>query len=60
MTLELKHFDTRLNQWIYTDTNNKNPKSILAEKLDNTLLESYFPEKNSHLDILMSTVNQRT
>ncbi|MHC5862215.1 hypothetical protein [Nostoc sp.] len=53
MTLEFKHFDTRLNQWIYPDTNNKNPESILAEKLDNTLLESYFPEKKfsfGHID----------
>ncbi len=53
MILEFKHFDTRLNQWIYPDTNNKNPESILAEKLDNTLLESYFPEKKfsfGHID----------
>ncbi|MHC5753844.1 MAG: hypothetical protein ACYTXF_25060 [Nostoc sp.] len=53
MTLEFKHFDTRLNQWIYPDANNKNPESILAEKLDNTLLESYFPEKKfsfGHID----------
>ncbi len=53
MTLEFKHFDTRLNQWIYPDTNNKNPESILAEELDNTLLESYFPEKKfsfGHID----------
>ncbi|MCC5659123.1 hypothetical protein LC608_19505 [Nostoc sp. XA010] len=53
MTVEFKHFDTRLNQWIYPDTNNKNPESILAEKLDNTLLESYFPEKKfsfGHID----------
>jgi hypothetical protein len=41
MTLELKHFDPRLNQWIYTDER----KTILAEKLSNTLLESYFPDK---------------
>ncbi|MBN3959246.1 hypothetical protein [Nostoc sp. NMS8] len=53
MTLEFKHFDARLNQWIYPDANNKNPESILAEKLDNTLLESYFPEKKfsfGHID----------
>jgi hypothetical protein len=53
MTLEFKHFDTRLNQWIYPNTNNKNPESILAEKLDNTLLESYFPKKKfsfGHID----------
>ncbi|BDI20561.1 hypothetical protein ANSO36C_63630 (plasmid) [Nostoc cf. commune SO-36] len=41
MTLELKHFDPRLNQWIYTDER----KTILTEKLNNTLLESYFPDK---------------
>ncbi|ODH03027.1 hypothetical protein A4S05_21340, partial [Nostoc sp. KVJ20] len=41
MTLELKHFDPRLNQWIYTDER----KTILTEKLSNTLLESYFPDK---------------
>ncbi|MDZ8035142.1 hypothetical protein [Nostoc sp. DedSLP04] len=41
MTLELKHFDPRLNQWIYTDDR----KTILTEKLSNTLLESYFPDK---------------
>ncbi|WP_373526620.1 hypothetical protein [Nostoc sp.] len=44
MTLQFKHFDTRLNQWIYTD-GDKNPDSILTEELDNTLLESYFPGK---------------
>jgi hypothetical protein len=41
MTLELKHFDPRLNQWIYTDDR----RTILTEKLSNTLLESYFPDK---------------
>ncbi|WP_375506040.1 hypothetical protein [uncultured Nostoc sp.] len=41
MTLELKHFDPRLNEWIYTD----DCKTILTEKLRNTLLESYFPNK---------------
>ncbi|RCJ30674.1 hypothetical protein A6769_32735 [Nostoc punctiforme NIES-2108] len=41
MTLELKHFDPRINQWIYTDER----KNILTEKLSNTLLESYFPDK---------------
>ncbi|MBE9037608.1 hypothetical protein [aff. Roholtiella sp. LEGE 12411] len=53
MTLEFKHFDTRLNQWIHTDNNTKNPHSILTEKLDNTLLESYFPNKEfsfGHID----------
>ncbi|MBN3948486.1 MAG: hypothetical protein HWQ38_19320, partial [Nostoc sp. NMS7] len=41
MTLEIKYFDPRLNQWIYTDER----KTILTEKLSNTLLESYFPNK---------------
>ncbi|MBW4426944.1 MAG: hypothetical protein KME50_21480 [Nostoc desertorum CM1-VF14] len=41
MTLEIKHFDPRLNQWIYTDER----KTILTEKLSNTLLEFYFPNK---------------
>ncbi|MDZ8140682.1 MAG: hypothetical protein RM049_36225 [Nostoc sp. DedQUE04] len=41
MTLELKHFDPRLKQCIYTDER----KTILTEKLSNTLLESYFPNK---------------
>ncbi|WP_375494259.1 hypothetical protein [uncultured Nostoc sp.] len=45
MTLELKHFDPRLNQWLYTDDNKKSSQSILTEKLNNTLLEFYFPEK---------------
>lgn len=46
MTLELKHFDPRLNQWIHIDNDKTNPQSILTEKLDNTLLESYFPNKH--------------
>ncbi|BAZ33724.1 hypothetical protein NIES4074_62380 (plasmid) [Cylindrospermum sp. NIES-4074] len=53
MTLEFKHFDTRLNQWIYTDGDTKNPHSILTEKLDNTLLEFYFPDQQfsfGHID----------
>ena len=41
MTLEIKHFDPRLNQWIYTDE----CQTILTEKLSNTLLEFYFPDK---------------
>ncbi|MHC5761511.1 hypothetical protein [Nostoc sp.] len=41
MTLELKHFDPRLNQWIYIDDR----QTILTEKLSNTLLEFYFPDK---------------
>ncbi|WP_071192113.1 hypothetical protein [Trichormus sp. NMC-1] len=46
MTLEFKHFDTRLNQWIHTDGNTKNANSILTENLDNTLLGFFLPEKN--------------
>ncbi|RCJ31945.1 hypothetical protein A6769_29465 [Nostoc punctiforme NIES-2108] len=45
MTLELKHFDPRLNQWIYTDDSKTDSQLILTEKLSNTLLEFYFPEK---------------
>ncbi|QLE45804.1 hypothetical protein FD723_36805 (plasmid) [Nostoc sp. C052] len=41
MNLEIKHFDPRLNQWIYTDDR----KNILTENLSNTLLEFYFPDK---------------
>ena len=44
MTLTFKHFDTRLNQWIHTD-GTKNPESILTEKIEDTLLESFFPDK---------------
>ncbi|UKP01200.1 hypothetical protein [Nostoc sp. UHCC 0870] len=53
MSLQFKHFDTRLNQWIHTDEDNKNPQLILTEKLDNTLLEFYFPGKQfsfGHID----------
>ncbi|WP_414545907.1 hypothetical protein [Nostoc sp. CCY0012] len=53
MTLEFKHFDTRLNQWIHTDGDNQNTESILAEQLDDTLLESFFPGKEfsfGHID----------
>ncbi|MBD2249229.1 hypothetical protein H6G26_39040, partial [Nostoc sp. FACHB-888] len=53
MALEFKHFDTRLNQWIHDDGDKKNPDSILTEKIDNTLLESYFPNKDfsfGHID----------
>ena len=52
MPLQFQHFDTRLNQWIYTD-DEKKPQSILTETLDNTLLESYFPSTNfsfGHID----------
>ena len=45
MTLELKHFDPRLNQWIYIDDSKNDSQSILTEKLSNTLLEFYFPGK---------------
>ncbi|MGH2416566.1 MAG: hypothetical protein ACRDEA_23300, partial [Microcystaceae cyanobacterium] len=45
MTLQFKHFDSRLNQWIHTDGNRLNPDSILTEELDNTLLEFYFPNQ---------------
>ncbi|MHC5747696.1 MAG: hypothetical protein ACYTXT_38625 [Nostoc sp.] len=45
MTLELKHFDPRLNQWICIDDSKTNSQSILTEKLSNTLLEFYFPNK---------------
>ncbi|MHC5928831.1 hypothetical protein [Nostoc sp.] len=41
MTREIKHFDPRLNQWIYTDER----QTILTENLSNTLLEFYFPDK---------------
>ncbi len=50
MSLQFKHFDTRLNQWIYTA---KSPSSILTETLENTLLEFYFPNTNfsfGHID----------
>ncbi|QLE59707.1 hypothetical protein [Nostoc sp. TCL26-01] len=53
MSLEFKHFDTRLNQWIHSDGDKNNPYSILTEKLDNTLLESFLPGKEfsfGHID----------
>mgnify|MGYP006878810316 CR=1 FL=1 len=37
MTIQAKHFDTRLNQWIDTDANTNNPDSLLKEELNNTL-----------------------
>lgn len=40
MTLQFKHFDTRLNQWI---ENPSDPSGILTEELQNTLLEAFFP-----------------
>ena len=52
MTLEnIKHFDTRLNDWIYLDRNN--PDSIINEKLENSLLELYLPNQEfsfGHID----------
>jgi hypothetical protein len=51
--LKFKHFDTRLNQWIHMDGNRHNPDSILTEKLENTLLEIYFPDSEfsfGHID----------
>ncbi len=53
MSLEFQHFDTRLNQWIRADGNSNNAQSILTEKLDNTLLEFYFPGQKfsfGHID----------
>ncbi|WP_176727055.1 hypothetical protein [Nostoc sp. KVJ20] len=53
MTLQFKHFDTRINQWIHDDGDKNNPDSILTENIDNTLLESYFPGKEfsfGHID----------
>ncbi|MBD2181835.1 hypothetical protein H6G03_12080, partial [Planktothrix sp. FACHB-1375] len=41
MTLQFKHFDTRLNQWI---ENPSDPSGILTEELQNTLLEAFFPD----------------
>jgi hypothetical protein len=43
MTLAFKHFDTRLNQWIESENPTLVDEPILTEKLDNTLLELYFP-----------------
>lgn len=45
MSLTLKHFDTRLNQWLHTDSNTDNHESVLTEQLDNTLLEFFLPNK---------------
>ncbi|MBE8966363.1 hypothetical protein IQ277_08915 [Nostocales cyanobacterium LEGE 12452] len=60
MTIQAKHFDTRLNQWIHTDGNRNNPDSLLKEELNNTLLEDFFPGVNfsfGHMDE-KSTVEQ--
>ncbi|MBC6435597.1 hypothetical protein FM036_40090 [Nostoc sp. HG1] len=53
MTIQAKHFDTRLNQWIHTDGNTENPDSLLQEELNNTLIEHFFPGVNfsfGHMD----------
>ncbi len=53
MTIQAKHFDTRLNQWIHTDGNTNNPESLLKEEINNTLLEHFFPGVNfsfGHMD----------
>ncbi|MEH2206292.1 MAG: hypothetical protein V7K53_19795 [Nostoc sp.] len=53
MTIQAKHFDTRLNQWIHIDGNTNNPDSLLQEELNNTLLEHFFPGVNfsfGHMD----------
>lgn len=53
MTIQAKHFDTRLNQWIHIDGNQDNQESILQEKISNTLLERFLPEKQfsfGHMD----------
>ncbi|MHC5754919.1 MAG: hypothetical protein ACYTXF_30625 [Nostoc sp.] len=60
MTIQAKHFDTRLNQWIHIDGNINNPDSLLQEELNNTLLEHFFPGVNfsfGHMDE-KSTVEQ--
>ncbi|MHC0067287.1 hypothetical protein ACWATR_30990 [Nostoc sp. UIC 10890] len=60
MTIQAKHFDTRLNQWIHTDGNTDNPDSLLKEELNNTLIEHFFPGVNfsfGHMDE-KSTVEQ--
>lgn len=62
MTIQAKHFDTRLNQWIHTDGNTNNPDSLLKEELNNTLLEHFFPGVNfsfGHMDE-KSTLEQLT
>jgi hypothetical protein len=53
MTLSFKHFDTRLNQWITNENPSLVDEPILTEKLDNTLLELYFPNQQfsfGHID----------
>lgn len=61
MTLFFKHFDTRLNQWIANENPQIVNEHILTEKLDNTLLELYFPNQQfsfGHIDE-KSTVDDR-
>ncbi|MDF5727689.1 MAG: putative molybdenum carrier protein [Rhizonema sp. PD38] len=53
MTIQAKHFDTRLNQWIHIDGNTNNHDSLLKEELNNTLLEYFLTEVNfsfGHMD----------
>ncbi|MHC5894646.1 hypothetical protein [Nostoc sp.] len=60
MTIQAKHFDARLNQWIHADGNTNNPDSLLKEELNNTLIEHFFPGVNfsfGHMDE-KSTVEQ--
>lgn len=45
MTIQAKHFDVRLNQWIHLDNDSNNEESLLQEKLSNTLLERFLPDK---------------
>ncbi|GJD22836.1 hypothetical protein RIVM261_077920 [Rivularia sp. IAM M-261] len=46
MVLSVKHFDVRLKQWVHTDNDTNNPDSILKDKLENTELEYFFPDKS--------------
>ncbi|OKH47669.1 hypothetical protein NIES2101_23410, partial [Calothrix sp. HK-06] len=53
MSIQAKHFDTRLNKWIHIDGNQDNQESILQEKISNTLLERFLPGKEfsfGHMD----------
>ncbi|NJN07483.1 MAG: hypothetical protein HC815_05645 [Richelia sp. RM1_1_1] len=53
MTIQAKHFDVRLNQWIHIDNNQTNQESLLQEKISNTLLERFLPNKKfsfGHMD----------
>ena len=46
--IELKHFDLSTGQWI---TNPFSENGLLTEKLDNSLLEHYFPGRESEFSI---------